>query len=170
VIFSIPLLGMLLLLPRAYNAIIGSRDAYLLRSLLEICALMRADADVEQMDISENSMGASRAWQEADMAPNSVQEKGTAESVVGVVGLLHVNGMLRRYLAGDRLNSSQPPKAVWISESGETFVPPPGHAWVKSGGQDFDVEPVWTGRAHRRAPGCGAPRRRAQEAGETKLS
>ena len=152
VIFSIPLLGMLLLLPRAYNAIIGSRDAYLLRSLLEICVLMRADAGFERVNISENSVGASRvAWPEADMAAKSVQEKGTAESVVGVVGLLHVNGILRRYLEEDRLGRSQTPKAVWIAESGDSFVPPPGHAWVRPGGQDFDVQPV--------------PRRCAQEAG-----
>jgi pheromone shutdown protein TraB len=80
VVFAVPLFAMLAILPRAYTAIIGSRDAYLLHSLLECCALLHGG--------SSPSVGRGGACE--------------AKTVVGVVGLLHVNGMTKRFLRGQR--------------------------------------------------------------------
>jgi pheromone shutdown protein TraB len=80
VVFAVPLFAMLAILPRAYTAIIGSRDAYLLHSLLECCALLHGG--------SSPSGGRGRACE--------------SKTVVGVVGLLHVNGMTKRFLRGQR--------------------------------------------------------------------
>ena len=80
VVFAVPLFAMLAILPRAYTAIIGSRDAYLLHSLLECCALLHGG--------SSPSGGWGGACE--------------AKTVVGVVGLLHVNGMTKRFLRGQR--------------------------------------------------------------------
>jgi len=146
VLFAVPLFAMLLLLPRAYNAIIGSRDAYLMHSLLECCALLDG--------------GSRRA-------------AGEAKTVVAVVGLLHVNGMTKRFLQGERpggrvheqsgaasaharacdgLGDSAAlgdnddddalPRAVWVSGNRQysRFVPPPGYEWACTSGQDFGVQ------------------------------
>lgn len=139
VVFSIPLCILLLLLPRAYNAIIGSRDAYLLESLLETCALIREDGGGEHVEEGHDGMGLGSAnSREAGTGLGRAPPK--AQSVVAVVGLLHVNGIVRRYLAGHGRLGGEKIQSVWISKTEATFVPPPGYDWVCADGQ------VWVAR------------------------
>ncbi len=134
VIFATPLFFLLILFPRVYNAIIGSRDRYLAQSLVECCVLEHMNNN------SETERG-----QEEERDEN----KGSDGCVVAVVGLLHVNGMVRR-MGMQGTNSpmgmdSTPrpptatPRAVWLSKSGETFVPPQGYQWACKSAQNFDL-------------------------------
>lgn len=113
--------------PRLYEVLIRGRDEYLLSSLLECCALGGERAS--------SAVGAS--WEDRDQAWSlwtdegdtlskkiglSGDPQGKSNVVVGIVGLLHVNGMMRLYLDGSR--PSGRPKSIWLSDAG-TFLPPP---------------------------------------------
>ena len=134
VIFATPLFLLLILFPRVYNAIIGSRDRYLAQSLVECCVLEHMN------DNSED---------ERDQEEERDENKGSDGCVVAVVGLLHVNGMVRRMAMSSTHSpmgmGSTPrppaatPRAVWLSKSGETFVPPQGYQWACKSAQNFDL-------------------------------
>ena len=170
IVFAAPLAAMLSLLPRAYNAIIASRDSYLLDSLLECCALVGAQGSgaqgsrnaqcageqsgVESVAPQSSSAlrisrvtgdtaadtGASVGLRARDGGVGEGGADGSERSVVAVVGLLHVNGMARRFLQGQRPGTAATPRAVWISKSQDSFVPPTGYVWACESGQ------VWSCR------------------------
>jgi hypothetical protein len=71
-IFAIPLVVMLLVLPRLFSVVVSSRDQHLLASLLEVAAL----------------------------SPKSAHQ--SSRTIVAVVGLLHVNGVVRLFESGIR--------------------------------------------------------------------
>jgi len=167
---------MLLLLPRAYNAIIASRDSYLLDSLLECCALVGVQGTRNVQCAGEQSgvesvvesgvesvapqsstalrislvtgdtaadTGASVGLRARDGGVGEGGADGSERSVVAVVGLLHVNGMARRFLQGQRPGTAATPRAVWISKSQDSFVPPTGYVWACESGQ------VWSCRVRK---------------------